>query len=153
MSVTLQSYMVEAIGKKAEEMIEAFLRLPEDKRSYQPEGCRSPLSMMAEVIMMNGFTKTIIESKAFPADFTMDQYMAEEARLKAEPNLVDLYRESLPVAYAAIGSVSDADLSVEVPMPWGMYTIADIIAYPFWNTSYHTGQIYYIAMSFGIEVS
>jgi len=35
--------------------------------------------------------------------------------------------------------------NVEVQMPWGMMTLAQIISYPYWDMSYHEGQINYLA--------
>ncbi len=50
---------------------------------------------------------------------------------------------------AAIRAVPGDALNDEVAMPWGTQTMAQIIAYPYWNMTYHEGQINYIASLLG----
>ena len=52
-------------------------------------------------------------------------------------------------ATAAIRSVPDADLEVKIDMPWGLMTLAQLMAYAQWNMTYHLGQINYIASVLG----
>jgi hypothetical protein len=40
-------------------------------------------------------------------------------------------------------------LSIEFPSPWGSLSIEQTIAYPYWNMSYHLGQLNYIASMLG----
>ena len=56
----------------------------------------------------------------------------------------NLLEENTSKVISAIGDVPDDSLSVAIPMPWGSQTVAEIVAYPFWNMTYHLGQINYI---------
>ena len=46
---------------------------------------------------------------------------------------------------AVIRATPDDAMGVKIDTPYGVMTIAQSIAYPYWNMSYHQGQINYIA--------
>jgi len=64
--------------------------------------------------------------------------------------LNSLLEVNLEKVASVIRSVPDKDLDIELEMPWGKGTIGQIIAYPYWNMSYHEGQINYIASILGV---
>jgi uncharacterized damage-inducible protein DinB len=72
-----------------------------------------------------------------------------EAAAQGWEHLRALLEENTRRAVAAIGTVSDEALKDEVEMPWGKQPLADIVAYPYWNMTYHQGQINYIASMLG----
>ena len=153
MSQILQSFLADATEKKAKEIVEAYLRLPQDKRQFKAsENSRSAVNMIAEVTLMNGFTDVMVKIKGFPSDFSMEDYQTRLAELEADANVTETFLASLPLAQNAMMSISDDELSIEVPTPWATYTMAEILAFPYWNLSYHLGQINFIAMMLGVEV-
>ena len=146
MSNTLQSFLAIATAKAMEDLIKVHLGLPEDKRNWSPMGkARTSVDMLAECAVMNDVTIGMIKSRAFPADFDMPMYQKSIADLCTDwTTLEAALRKNTENAIAAIHTVADADLSIEIPMPWGIYTLAQVVAYPYWNMSYHEGQITYI---------
>ncbi|MBV9868329.1 MAG: hypothetical protein JO316_23490 [Abitibacteriaceae bacterium] len=132
-------------------MITALLRLPEDKRNWSPETTsRTAQDMVAECAILNGSTADVITNRTFPADFDFADYGRQKAVLAQHGDAVQsLLQENTARAIAAIRAVPDEDLQVEVQMPWGPMALAQIISYPYWNMSYHEGQINYVASMLG----
>jgi len=59
--------------------------------------------------------------------------------------LLSLLHANTQKVIAALNAVAEEDLNVAVPMPWGPMALSEVMAYPYWNMSYHEGQINYIA--------
>jgi hypothetical protein len=148
---SLQEFLTNVTQKAAADLETALLRLPDDKRNVSPMGdARTALDMVAECAILNGTTGDIIKNLTFPADFDYSAFVRAKAEISQDWNaLQSLLRENTSRAIAAIGTVADEDLGIEVQMPWGPLTLAQVIAYPYWNMSYHEGQINYIASMFG----
>jgi uncharacterized damage-inducible protein DinB len=80
----------------------------------------------------------------------MKAYMQAKSELaKNEENMLALLKENSTKTADAIRSVKDEDLDIVISMMWGDYKLSDVLAYPYWNTSYHQGQINYIASMLG----
>jgi len=148
----LQEFQAEAARKCAANLEAALLRVPEEKRAWSPaETARTALDQVAECAILNGSTADLIESRVWPAasnDFEAYRRRKEELARdwSAVKAMLDANTERMT---AAIRAVPDADLGVQIEMPWGPMTLAEIIAYPQWNMTYHEGQINYIASILG----
>ena len=95
---------------------------------------------------MNGMTVELIKTKQFPASFDWAAYgQRRDALIQNESEMWTLLHENTASFISALEEVPAEDLDIEVAMPWGKMTIAQILAYPYWNMSYHEGQINYIA--------
>ena len=68
-----------------------------------------------------------------------------ESLAKDEDAARALLAKNTAVLIDAIRATDDADLDTEIAMPWGQMTIRAICTYPYWNLTYHQGQIYYIS--------
>ena len=125
--------------------------MPADKRNWSPQGdARTALDLVAECAILNGSTVDIIENRTFPADFSQPEFQRAKAELSQDWNaLQSLLQENTTRVVARIRTVSNEELSVEVEMPWGPMNMTQIISYPYWNMSYHEGQINYIASMLG----
>ena len=148
---TLQNFLAQATPKAAEDLETALLRLPEDKRNWSAGGdARSALDMVAEVALLNGTTAQTLENRRFPDDYDFAVYAQSKAELAQDwPTLKTMLDENTARVVEAIRAVPDEDLAVEVPMPWGPMTLAQLMSYPFWNACYHEGQINFIASLLG----
>ncbi len=148
---TLQEFLAGATQKAADDLKAALLRLPEEKRSWSPMGeARTALDQVAECAMLNGSTANLIQSRTWPKDADMSEFFRAKAELaRDESAVLSLLQENTEKVIGVIRSVPDGDLAVEVQMPWGPMTLAQIVAYPYWNMSYHEGQINYIASMLG----
>jgi uncharacterized damage-inducible protein DinB len=148
---TLQEFLANAAEKAAADLETALKRLPEEKQNWSPvDTSRSALDQVAECAILNGTTAAIIQSRQFPHDFDFEAYARQKSELAQDRDAaLKLLHENTPRAVDAIRAVADADLEVSVDMPWGPMTLAQIISYPYWNMSYHEGQINYIASMLG----
>ena len=148
---TLQQFLAEATLEAAKNLETAFLRLPEDKRDWSPMGeARTALDMIAECAMLGDPTQ-IVQSRSFPSEFNFQDYIRNKqafARQGWEAVRAKLH-ESASRAAETIRTVPDEDLGIEIQMPWGPLTLARVIAYPYWNFSYHEAQINYLASMLG----
>lgn len=148
---TLQEFLAESTREAAKNLETALLRLPEDKRNWSPMGdARTAMDMVAECAILCDPTD-IVQSRSFPSDFDFGAFQQRKAELAAKgwEEARALLHKNLDRGIGAIRAVPDEDLNVQVQMPWGPFTLAQIISYPYWNLSYHEAQINYIASMLG----
>ena len=146
---TVQDFLADAL-KAAADLEAALLRLPADKRGWSPMGkARTALDQVAECAMLNGGMADLLHTRTMEG-FDFAEYERAKAALAQDSDAaVSALRENTAKAAAAIRAVPDADLDIEIQLPWGRLTLRQIIAIPFWNMSYHEGQINYIASMLG----
>lgn len=147
---TLQEFLATGTQKAADDLTEAALRVPEDKRAWRPEDKgRSVLDQVAECALLCGYTADLLQSRVWTMD-DFSVYMREkDEAVKDWDKLKALLQENAKRVIAAIRAVPDADLGDEIQMPWTKQTLAEIVAYSYWNMTYHQGQINYIASMLG----
>lgn len=148
---TLQEFLVLSTPRAATELREALLRIPEDKRNWSPEKtARTALDQFAECAILNGYTADMIESRQWAID-DFGVYLQEKAeKVAGEWSALDaLLQANVERLITVIRAVPDADLGVEIQLPWEKQTMAQVISYPYWNMTYHQGQINYIASILG----
>lgn len=148
---SLQNFLAFATPKASDDLVAAFLRLPEDKRSWSPGGtARSALDQMAECAILTGYTANVVQERRWP-DIDIDGFFEERDALIAQGwgEAHPLLQESIDKVVAAIATVSDAELAQEIESPFGTQTLAMFVTYSYWNMSYHQGQINYIASLLG----
>jgi uncharacterized damage-inducible protein DinB len=151
MPSTLQDFLSAATQKAADDLAAAVLRLPEDKRGWSPDGkARPALDQMAECAVLNGYTADLIQTQIWQ-DNRFDEFFREKAEAAAQDweTLHARLRENAGRVAAAIAAVPDDALGREIKTPWGSQTLAGIMSYPYWNMTYHQGQINYIASLLG----
>jgi hypothetical protein len=147
----LQNFFAEATTKSTDELLKAYLNIPEDKRGWSPMGdARSAIDQVAECALISEFTVGIIKNKAWPDNYDMAAFMTAKSDLAKDENaLIALLKENTAKTAEAIKKVTDEDLGMVIHMMWGDHTISEVIAYQYWNASYHLGQINYIASMLG----
>ena len=150
MSNTLQEFLATSAQKAAADLKTALLRLPEDKWFWSPQGdARHALDLVAECAILNGDTADVINTRIFPP-IDMEAYRQAKVDICQDWNaLQTLLDENTAKVVAAIRAVPDADLGIEIHAPWGPMPMTQAISYPYWNMSYHEGQINYIASMLG----
>ncbi len=151
MSLTLQTFLATSATKAAAELVTAYLRLPEDRRAWSPEAkSRTALDQVAECAVLNGYTVTLIQTRVWPSG-GFESFLSAKAEVSALDweSLKALLEENTRKAVAVIGAFPDDELEAEVDLPWGKSSLAEILAFPYWNMTYHQGQITYIASMLG----
>lgn len=147
MSSTLHDFLAISTLKAKEGLIEAFLLLPEDKRNWAPEATsRTAIDQVAECALLNGSTVNLLQTRVWEPNRYPD-FLAAKAEACNLPweELKALLEENTRLFVEAIATVPAEDLEIEVAMPWGAMKISEILAFPYWNMTYHQGQITYIA--------
>ncbi len=148
----LQNFFANAIPNAVSDLLAAFDRLPEDKRNWSPMGdARTAVDQIAEVAIQNGSTAEIIRTGSFPENYDFSEFAQLKKTLSGKnlDELKEILQANSSKVVAAILEIPDEDLTIEVQMPWGAMTMPQIMAYPYWNTIYHEGQINYIASMLG----
>lgn len=146
MSKSLHTFLTHVTPKAAKDLLAAYYSLPEDKRNWSPMGeARTATDMIAECAQMSDVTD-FIEARAFPADFDYAAILSARSILARDPEgMIAMLHDSVARTLAAIETVPEEDIEIVIDLPWGALTLGEIMAYPYWNMSYHTGQINYIA--------
>jgi uncharacterized damage-inducible protein DinB len=151
MSNTLQEFLAVATQKASVELVAALQRLPEDKRDWSPaETARTAFDQVAECAILNGYTANLIQTRVWPSN-GYDEFLKAKTELLSQgwEALHALLQENTLKAIAAIRTTPDDVLQTEIELPFAKATLAEILAYPYWNMSYHQGQINYIASILG----
>lgn len=145
--LSVQTFLAQATETAAAELIAALDALPPDRRDWQAtKTARSALDQFAECALLNDNTADLIRQRRGNPAIYADEYVQRIAALRAdEAGARALLTASGVRASAAIRSVPDGDLNDAIPLPWGPITLRELIAFPFWNMTYHQGQIRYIA--------
>lgn len=151
MPSTLHDFLSAATQKAADDLVIAYQRIPEDKQRWSPEGkARTALDQVIECALLNGYTVDLIQNRQWAGN-AMETFMKDKAEAEAMTwdTLHAKLQENTKRVIAALQAVPDSDLQHPIQMPWSTQTLAEIMAYPYWNMSYHQGQINYIASLLG----
>ena len=147
---TVQEFLADATLKAATDLEAAVLRLPADKRGWSPMGeARTALDQVAECAMLNGGLADLLHTRTMEGFDFAEYERAKTALAQDSDAAVSALRENTAKAAGAIRAVPDADLGIEISLPWAPMTLRQIIAFPSWNMAYHEGQINYLASMLG----
>ena len=151
MKPTVQEFFATLTEKATADLQTALDRIPEDKRAWSPaEKSRTAMDQFAECAILNGSTAKLLKDRTWDGQAAMDAFFKQKEELANDyAGAKALLAENMPKLVAAIRALTDDDLAVSVDMPWGPMTLGQIMTYPYWNMSYHEGQINYIASMLG----
>lgn len=148
----IQPFLARVTKKAADDLIAAVERIPEDKRNWIPMGeARTALDQAAECAILNGSSSELAQTRAWRPEWNAEWLQNGKADLVAKgwPAIKSLLQENTAKMIATIEALPDEDLAIEIKMPWGMMPLAEEASYPYWNMTYHEGQINYIALMLG----
>ena len=142
--MTIQKFAAAAIEETANELIQAALDLPENKRDWKPlDKGRSMLSQLAECAAMNTRSVRIVRARACHESL-MAEWRELPPTLDTPEKAIAKLREGTVALALAIREVTEADVGKEITLSWATVTLAEFFLLPLWNMSYHEGQINYI---------
>jgi uncharacterized damage-inducible protein DinB len=76
----------------------------------------------------------------------MEAFQRRKEELAQDWNrLKSLLLENTTQFIGVMQAVPEGDMDVQIALRWGPTSLAEIMAYPYWNMSYHEGQTNYIA--------
>lgn len=148
---TLQDFLGTATQRASTNLVIAFLQLPDDKRAWSPsETARTALDQVAECAILNDYTAEVILKRQWRSD-GFAGFLADKDALIAQgwEALQARLEESALRVSAAVSATPEDALQDEIALPWGNQTLAQMLAYPYWNMSYHEAQINYLASILG----
>jgi uncharacterized damage-inducible protein DinB len=143
MPILLRHFLADATQKAARDLTEAFLALPEDMRRWKPGfGTRSAADQFAECALNNGYAAELIQSGRFTSKSAEDiaNERADLATREAD-DIIQKLNCSVHLVIETLHNASDERLMQEVELRWGKTTLTETAAYPYWNMTYHLGQI------------
>lgn len=152
MPTTVQEFLADATQRSATELVEALLRLPEDKRAWKPsDTARSAIDLVAECAINNGVTADLVVTRKWGAD-DYPVYLQKKAALAAGDwgTLKALLETNTQRFIDTVRAVPTEDLDIPIETPYGTGPLSGVCSYPYWNMSYHLGQINYIATILGV---
>lgn len=139
----LQVFFAMTTPQAAANLVAAYLRLPEARRHWTPaSNVRSAFDQMVECTVLSGYTAELLRVGRYPGH-SREHYLqakTDAATLEGD-DLQALLQDNTEKVSEAILSIPDSALDIEVDLPWGRMTIAEIIAYPYSIMIYHEGQI------------
>ena len=144
MALTVQEFAAKIVEKGTEELIKVVRKTPTERREWKPlERGRTALDQVAECALINGGSAAMIEKHAWPADLAPGWEQAHAA-LDTIDKAVTALQENTARLASAIRATPDDALELTIPLPWETITVALAFLLPYWNMSYHEGQITYI---------
>lgn len=147
MPKSIPEYVAEKTEQAALDLLAAAQEVPEDRRTWKPlDQGRSALDQLSECALLNRYTAIVIENRGWPDD-GFANYRTDKAEMEKDwDTAAAALKESLPALLAAIRAFPEDQLAVEISTAFGPMTLEKNLSYPWWNMSYHQGQITYIAM-------
>ena len=153
MSTTFQNFIAAATEKAATDLSAALLTLPEDKRGWSPsDSARTALHLVAECALNNGAVIEMIEAGEWrqPSGGQEAYFQIMQEWASGDWNaLHTLLMDNTRRLAAALNAVGGEALAAEFVTPYSTGPFSGFMAYPYWNMSYHEGQINYIASLLG----
>lgn len=148
--MSASTYLADELQTAVEGLFAAFDQLPEDKRNWAPEGSRSAMNQLAEIAAIGQTMGGYIRAQHVPnIDFAAYQAGLEALIAAGAEATKKVILDSLPDLQDAIRNTPEEDYPKAVESPFGPMTVRRMVTYPYWNVTYHTGQIYYLCSILG----
>ena len=152
--MSYQEQIIRLTEKANRDLFRSVRATAEDKLQWKPldEG-RTVLGMAQECAQSAMWFAIMLEKRTGSA-FPMEDYPKMQAE-RASWSLDDcerILRENTERLAVAIRAIPDDDLGQEITLPWGddmKATLADVMAYHYWNVTYHLGQVNFIQTLYG----
>lgn len=150
--MNVSSFMLHLCQKVSEDLVTAYNRIPEDKKGWAPaETARSAKNQLAELALLNASSASVIEQGSWHA-IDMKGYFAAKAELDSKDSAEVLaeFHKGTAKLLETLASYKGENLDTTIETAFGQMKMADLVGYPYWNMSYHLGQINYIASILGV---
>jgi len=153
-NLKLQDYITNQTREAANEFFKYAKAVPKDKIEWSPcEGGRNTLSLCQELAMTPTWAYDTIEAGKIEWN---EEAMAEQSKLMKQFTTIDecekQFNERFKKLEDLYRGISDERLSEKKWLPYDggrEFTVLEMMDYPRWNATYHTGQIAYIQTCYG----
>jgi len=145
MPKSVQEFLVSITEQAAKDLITAAQEVPAESLTWQPlDKGRTALDQLAECVILGGYTADVLKERNWAEGAFADYGERKAAMDKDLETLAAKLNEMVPALAAAIRDLTYEELDKEITTPFGPMTLEKIATYPYWNMSYHQGQITYI---------
>ncbi len=148
---TMQQMTARANRQAAETLARNFAAMPADKQTWRPlDQGRPALDQVVECAVTNQFAERTLRTCQIDSTAFAGYEQARAEHDTGEKALAFLAETAAALA-DAIESFPSEHLGDPVTLPWETTptTLAEMMLVPYWNTTYHLGQICYIQTLYG----
>jgi len=136
--------LTEMLNHATDSLWRTVKAMPEDKFEWKPEEtARSSRELVEEIVMTTGFTADLVKNMKMGNMEEGDKTPKTIAELEKE------HRAGVEKLIAAMKAFPVDKLHDTIDLPWGTQTFLQVIAYGYWNLTYHWGQISYVQTMYG----
>jgi uncharacterized damage-inducible protein DinB len=133
----------------ANSLANAISYVPKGKQSWKPAATtRSAQDILAHATYWNLYFTRLLQGQE-PLSASEEAWTGSTKELKDSEQARKLAEQSGKDFVAAIGRLSDRDLTREVELPWGRRTLYQVVLDNYWHLTYHFGQLCYIQTALG----
>ena len=136
--------MILETEKSLNHFFENARKVPADKVEWKPlDNGRSTLDQAQECAYCPLWVPGLLEKRGFdPSIF--EGYEETRSGWKTLDECEAAAKANFEKYKAAVIAFPEAEFETKVDLPWGNYTLAEVMGFPFWNLHYHLGQVGYI---------
>ncbi len=152
---TVQALAAKSTRDVAVGLARTFSAMPSDKQAWSPLDLgRTALNQIAECAVINAYGAQTLRDRAAPP-FEGNAYQQACAALDTVEKAVAALSDSTKELSAAIETLPDDQLETKIQFPWDSEpsTLAEAALIPYWNMTYHIGQINYVQTLYGDKES
>jgi hypothetical protein len=146
MSLAIQTLLGNRVKLGTDELIKQIDDLGDERMKIRPMGkCRNALDQAAECALIAMYCSETIKHGGYSGEFDFNAFQKMKDDLASDWDKLKtvLVKNADDLAAVAL-TVPDEKLPIKLNLPWGELSYEDVIIYPYWNLSYHTGQVTYI---------
>ena len=147
--MTIKEYIIADAMKSFDNFMVGARKVPAEKLAWKPlDNGRSVLDQAQECALCPLWVPGLLEKRGFdPSGF--EAFEAAKGQLTTLDACEAAGKANLSTMTDAINAFPDADMDVKIDLPWGNYTLCEIMGFPAWNLKYHFGQVNYIQTLYG----
>lgn len=153
--MTSKDLIIHLINDSVDQLFKYAAAVPEDKLSWKAGAdTRSTLDMCQECVQAPKWTIDMLETRSVGGDFSEDAWgaiMAERQQWDTVGKCEAEARARIAKLVETIQAFPEAEMTDTLFLPFTGkdHPYWDIMMYPYWNNTWHTGQIAFIQMLLG----
>ncbi len=145
----LKDFLCLQLSRAVDDLFRSARAMPPEKLAWQAsETSRTPSDILRECALSLKWPQSILSG----TDLNSQPAQGEEEQEMDLDACEALARKNLTETIDFIRSYPEDDLDRVISLPFAPelnLTVAEILASPYWNITYHLGQINYVQMAYG----
>jgi hypothetical protein len=147
--MTIKEFIIADTVRSFDNLMATARKVPADKLDWKPlDAGRSTLNLAAECAVCPTWVPGLLGARGFdPALFSTFEESVNALKTLDECEATG--KANLEKLKDAINAFPDEDMDTQVELPWGKYSLREVMTFAGWNCTYHMGQISYIQTLYG----